>query len=245
MFFLVKPLQRLSQVVNSYAAGSYGLPKDQVSVQEFRQFVSTLGRMGEKITAQMTELQKAEEKYRSIFVNAVEGIYQSSVDGRFISVNPAMARILRYESSDDLIGSIMDIATQLYVDPQQRKDFMQQIQKNKTVSGYEVQFYRKDQSKIWVTLDSRAVFNENGELLFFEGIVMDITDRKQMEMALQKAHEEMEFKIDERTRALKEKTVKLGRINKLFIDRELRMKELKQEIKILKPKLANGKTSNE
>ncbi len=239
---LSNPLHRLVNGIRAIAKGDYQRQIAPVSQNDINKIIQEINIMAGLIAKRSQDLIESEDKYRSIFVNAAEGIYQSSVDGRFISVNPAMARILGYESPDDLIGSITDLATQLYVDPQQRKDFMHQIQKNKTVSGYELQFYRKDKSKIWVTLDSRAVFNERGEVVYFEGIVMDITDRKQMEMALQKAHEELELKVDERTMALKEKTAKLTRMNKLFIDRELRMKKLKQEIKILKPKPAKGET---
>jgi len=238
--FLRKPLKDLSEIVNSYASGKYDSSGHGMSFIEFQPFVAVLGEMGDRIKSQMTELQKAEEKYRSIFENAVEGIFQITLDGRFLGANPAMARILGYDSSEKLLESYNDIENQLYVDPERRKEFIRLIRESKMIYGFEAQFYRKNGSKIWVAINARSVYDENGELLFFEGFVEDTTERKLTQEALQKAHDELEAKVEERTGKLKEKTEKLERMNKLFVDRELRMKELKEEIKELKRKMQEG-----
>lgn len=126
-------------------------------------------------------LKQAEEKYRGIFENAIEGIFQSSPDGTFISANPAMARIFGYDSAEELINDRRDIECQHYVEPHRRRVFENLISEKGWVQGFELQAYRKDGSKIWTSENVRAVRDENGKLLYYEGIVEDITQRKQVE----------------------------------------------------------------
>ena len=126
-------------------------------------------------------LKQAEQKYREIFENAIEGIFQSSPDGRFIAANPAMARIFGYDSAEELINDRRDIASQHYVDPRQRKIFEQLINEKGMVQGFELQAYRKDGSTIWTSENVRAVRDENGAVLYYEGIIEDVTQRKQVE----------------------------------------------------------------
>lgn len=126
-------------------------------------------------------LKQAEEKYRGIFENAIEGIFQSSPDGRFISANPAMARMFGYDSAEELIKDRWDIESQHYVDPRRRKLFMKLINEKGLVQGFELQAYRKDGSIIWISEHVRAVLDDNGALLYYEGIVEDVTERKQVE----------------------------------------------------------------
>ncbi len=102
-------------------------------------------------------LRQAEEKYRSIFENAVYGIFQSTRHGRFITVNPAMARMLGYRSPEELTNSIQDIAQQLYVEPERRVEYAQLLGEEDVIQGFECQFFRKDGSKIWVSLSTRVV----------------------------------------------------------------------------------------
>jgi PAS domain S-box-containing protein len=126
-------------------------------------------------------LEQAEEKYRGIFENAIEGIFQSSPDGRFISANPAMARIFGYDSAEELINDRRDIEFEHYVDPRRRKMFEKLINEKGVVQGFELQAYRKDRSTIWTSENVRAVRDEDGTLLYYEGILEDITHRKQVE----------------------------------------------------------------
>ena len=126
-------------------------------------------------------LEQAEEKYRGIFENAIEGIFQSSPDGRFISANPAMARMFGYDSTEELINDRRDIEFQHYVDPERRRLFQKLISEKGMVQDFELQAYRKDRSRIWISENVRAVRNESGTLMYYEGIVEDITQRKQVE----------------------------------------------------------------
>jgi PAS domain S-box-containing protein len=128
-----------------------------------------------------TALKQAEEKYRGIFENAIEGIFQSSPDGRFISANPEMARMFGYDSAEELINDRRDIEFQHYVEPGRRSLFQKLISEEGMVQGFELQAYRKDGSTIWTSENVRAVRDENGAVMYYEGIVEDITQRKQVE----------------------------------------------------------------
>lgn len=123
-------------------------------------------------------LQRAEEKYRSIFENAIEGIFQTTPDGRYLSANPALAKIYGYQSATELMTRIDNIDRQLYVDPSRRVEFLRAIDKHGSVSEFESQVYGADGTTIWVSENGRAVCDAEGILLYYEGTVEDITLRK-------------------------------------------------------------------
>ncbi len=145
-------------------------------------------------------LRIAEENYRSIFENALEGIFQSTPEGHFINVNPAMARIYGYDSPQEMTASVTDIQTQLYVNPGDRKQFGALIQEYGQVKEVEYQAYRKDGSILWVGMDARAVRDSSGKLLYYEGIVQDISQRKQQEEELRRQLQELRIEIDHQKR---------------------------------------------
>jgi PAS domain S-box-containing protein len=122
-----------------------------------------------------------EIKYRSIFENAVEGIFQTSRGGQYLSVNPALARIYGFGSVADLMSGICDISRQLYVDPDRRRQFVEIMAEHGVVEGFESQIYRRDSSIIWISECARAVRDADGNLLYYEGTVEDITRRKESE----------------------------------------------------------------
>ncbi len=126
-------------------------------------------------------LHEAERRYRSIFENAVEGIYQSTTEHGYLAVNPALARMYGYASPEEMIASLSDIATQLYVEPQRRDDFLRMMHRAGQVTGFEAQVRRRDGSLIWISENARAVRDNEGRILFFEGTVVDITERRHYE----------------------------------------------------------------
>ncbi|MBI5590805.1 MAG: sigma 54-interacting transcriptional regulator [Deltaproteobacteria bacterium] len=136
-------------------------------------------------------LKKAEEKYRSIFENAVEGIYQTTLGGQFISANPAMAKMLGYDSSEDLMSHVIDIGKHLYVSEAARKQLLDMISEKKFISGFEVQFYRKDGSTLWASLHARLVIDQEGKPSSIEGLFADITDSKRATEALRESEENL------------------------------------------------------
>ncbi len=123
-------------------------------------------------------LRKAEAKYRSIFENAVEGIFQTTPEGQFISVNPAYARIMGYQSPAQMMREVTDIGKQVYVKPEDRLTYKSILAEQGIVQRFETQFQRKDGSICWVSINARAVKDEAGAVLYYEGTVEDFTESK-------------------------------------------------------------------
>ena len=129
------------------------------------------------------ERRQVEQKYQTIFENSPEGIFQSTLDGRFINVNPAMARIYGYDSPQDMLESITNIAQQIYIEAQEREEFTKLFEIQASIINFECRNYRKDRSIIWTSTAARAVRDDDGNILYYEGFLQDITDRKQAEEA--------------------------------------------------------------
>jgi PAS domain S-box-containing protein len=137
----------------------------------------------------ITERREAEEKYHTIFENAVEGIFQTTIEGRFLTANPAMARMLGYESPEELLETISNIGGQLYAEPERREEVYRIALRDGFVSGFEVEMLRKDGSHVWVSVNARAVYDARGGIAGYEGTVEDITERKRAEEALRQIRE--------------------------------------------------------
>jgi len=129
-------------------------------------------------------IRKSEEKYRSIFETTLEGIYQTTPQGRYLTVNAAFAHMLGYTSPEDLIESITDIWQQLYVDPSRRTEIRRLLSEHGVVENFEAPLYRKDGTIMWGLINAITVRNEDGEALYYQGGMMDITKRKHMEETL-------------------------------------------------------------
>jgi len=146
--------------------------------------VATIFSLQYIIRKKTREIRKLEQKYRDIFENAVEGIYQTTPDGRYISVNPTYAKMFGYDSPEEMIREVKDIAHQIYVNLQDRDRFIKEITERGIVKDFIVQEYRKDGSKIWVRENARVVKDEKGNVLYFEGFVTDITELVDAQEAL-------------------------------------------------------------
>lgn len=129
-------------------------------------------------------LREAERRYRSIFENAIEGIFQSTPNQGYLTVNPALARMYGYDSPDQLIHDLSDIEHQLYVDPGRRTEFMRVMARDGSITNFESRIYRRDGSIIWISENARAVRDDNGRVLFYEGTVEAITERKLHDSAI-------------------------------------------------------------
>jgi PAS domain S-box-containing protein len=148
-----------------------------------------LAGIGRDITArkQMEDaLREAERKYRGMVDDAVVGIFQSTRGGRFISVNPAMALIFGYGSTGEMIETITDIATQIHVNPKRRREFERIVAELGGAHNFEFEALRKDGSRIWVSLNVRAVF-EKGVPALYEGMCEDVTERNRLREQLLQA----------------------------------------------------------
>jgi ammonium transporter, Amt family len=161
--------------------GDFSRRLDVRASGEIGQIAAEYNRMLERFDAALRERKAAEQRYRSIFENAVEGIFQTSPEGCYLAANPALARIYGYDSVDELIVGLRDIAGELYVDPSRRADFVRLMEQNDVITDFESQVLRKDRSVIWISENARAQRDENGELLYYEGTVEEITGRKRAE----------------------------------------------------------------
>ncbi len=132
-------------------------------------------------------LRNAEEKYRNIFDSALEGIFETSPQGQSLTANPAMARMLGYDSPAELISSIRDTGHQVWVDPNERSRYVRLLEQQEVVRGFQSEFTRKDGTKFWVSLNTRRVSGPDGQTLFYTGFMEDITERKRAEEAIRKS----------------------------------------------------------
>jgi PAS domain S-box-containing protein len=139
----------------------------------------------------LPELREAEAKYRGMFENAVEGIYQSTPDGRYLAVNPALAKMYGYDRADELLNRVSDISAQIYVDPAFREIFRREIEQKGFIHGLEYQVRRRDGSIIWISESARAVTDASGAVRYYEGFIDDITARKEAEGERTKLEKQM------------------------------------------------------
>jgi PAS domain S-box-containing protein len=130
-------------------------------------------------------LRSAEAKYHNIFENSLDGIFQTSREGCYISVNPALATIYGYASPAALMAAQPNVNQQLYVDPQRRQTFVTLLRQQRTIANFESQIYQQDGSIIWISETCQAIDDDKGNFLYYEGTVRDITARKQIELALE------------------------------------------------------------
>ncbi|MBF0573755.1 MAG: response regulator, partial [Desulfamplus sp.] len=178
--FFKKPLKNLNDIVNSYTLGNYEFSIDYVPFIEFEPFINVLKDMGEKITAHIKALQMAEEKYRGIFNNSMQGIFQTTPAGKFLIANPALARIIKYDSPEELISSIDDLSKDFYVDASRRIELLEILSNQGYIKNFEFKALCKDKSQIDVSIDIQVVSDSSGNHLYYEGMLEDISEKKRI-----------------------------------------------------------------
>jgi adenylate cyclase len=165
--------------------------KDARFIDIFNAVATQLGSLIQRKQAEEL-LRIAQEKYHSIVENAIAGIFQSTPSGGYISANPALAKLYGYDSPQELMSDITNISQQLYVNQARRLEFVAAMEADNAVSGFESMVCRKDGRRIWVSENVRAVRDAKGELLYYEGTVSDITERKLAQEALKVQQEQSE-----------------------------------------------------
>ncbi len=173
----------------------YGMGKNLLDNPDIAGVVMNIRDVTEQKKAE-DALKKSETKYRNIFENAMEGIYQVTPDGKFITANSTLARMAGYDSPEEFIEFIQDIKSQLYVHPEDRDRFLKIMETQGIVENFEVEFYKKDRSIFWVVLNARVVKDEQGEILYNEGLVEDISLRKQAEESLKESLERLKRAVN-------------------------------------------------
>ncbi|HSB06156.1 MAG TPA: ATP-binding protein, partial [Thermodesulfobacteriota bacterium] len=144
-------------------------------------------------------VRKTEEKYRSIFEGAVEGISESSPQGQILTANPALARMLGYDSPGEYISAIYDPAHQVFADPGKRAEYVGLLEKQDVLMGFECELLRRDGRKIWASINSRRVCGPDGKTLYYSGFFEDITEHKRADEELRKHRDHLEEMVKERT----------------------------------------------
>jgi PAS domain S-box-containing protein len=134
-------------------------------------------------------LREAESGFRGIFEGALEGIFRTAPDGRVLAANPAVAAMLGYDSAEESLSAITDVARQVWLDPDERTRCLQLIEERGAVRGYECQLKRKDGTAVWVSLNLRKAVGAGERAECYEGFVEDITARRRMQEALRKSEE--------------------------------------------------------
>jgi len=218
--FLNKPLHVLQQGIARVAKGDFSYEFGEVYHAELLEIAKRFRRMSaeieareKKLQAMNKTLQEAEEKYRGIFENAIEGIFQATPDGVLRRANPAMARIFGYESLDEFLSNVRSLGSRIMVNPDSMQEFYQQVRERGEVKRFEAEYYRRDGKTIWGSLNARAIYGESGELIFIEGILEDITDRKKAEQDLADLNRHLEQLVRERTEDLVNKARELEEAN--------------------------------
>ncbi len=172
-------------------------------------------------------LRESEEKYRGIFENSVDGIFQTTIDGKYLSVNPALAKIYGYDSVEQMLEQVFDIQTDIYVERDRRQQFLALMEHNDTITGFESQVYKRDRTIIWISENVRAIRDHQGRIIYYEGTVEDISQRKAAELALEEANQ----KILALNKQLKQENLRMS--SELEVTRKLQQMILPKDKELL------------
>lgn len=176
-------------------------------------------------------LKDSEEKYRNIYDNTQVGLYRSRLsDGKMLMVNNRMADMFGYDSPEKAVAEF--VTSEHYVIPGTREKLLDILREHGKFNNFEALITKRDGSEIWFQFSGTLV-PEKG---YFEGVATDVTERKQAEEKIRELNQKLEQRVKDRTAELKDKNVELENMNKLFVGRELRMAELKEQISGLEEK---------
>jgi len=188
-------------------------------------------------------LKSSEEKYRNIFNTILEGIYRTTLEGRFVIINQAFAAICGYASPEEMMEKVTDIPNQLYANPKDRLQFQKRIAAEGKVQGFEVQFKHPTKGIIWVVIRSEAMRDEQGMIRYYDGTIEDITDRKRAEDELKQSYQQL--------RALAERLQQIREESQIVIAQEIHdelgggLTGLKMDLSLLSQKITDEKAGKD
>lgn len=242
MYFLLRrlvsnPLSYLKDGLERIADGQTDEPLKPLPQQDMNDILQAANRMAEKIRQRTEQLRDSETRFRDIFENAGHGIFQVTPDGTLIRANRSMAAILGFDSQEDLKENFRYIFDQGFITAKTPSAFENGRSDSETLDVFETRIDRKDKRPVWLRIKARQVYDETGKVYCIEGFLDDVTHQKHMQEQVLQSKENLESKVEARTLGLKEKTEKMERMNRLFVDRELAMKALKEENKLLRQRI--------
>ncbi len=205
---VIGPLSRLERYAARVSLGDDA--GDAPDLTGLRWEMASLGRT---MAEMVRRISSAQRKYRDIFEHATEGIFQTTFDGRILSANAAMARMLGYDSAQDLMETVTDTGRQLFYRPEERRLMLTRLLDEGSVTGLQLRFSRRDGQTIWVLLNIRLVRDSQGNPLYTEGTLTDVTARVRAERRLEILNRHLREAVKERTRRLAEKAAELEAAN--------------------------------
>jgi PAS domain S-box-containing protein len=175
---ITRPLARLDEGAQALARGEFQHQVPVLGQDELASLAVVFNDTTRRLRDLYQALRRSEAHFRDMFENAVEGVFQTTPDGRFLTANPSMARTLGYDSPAELVAAATDIETQIYKDPAARREMLRRLEEQGVVQGFECELKRKDGTTVWVAANVRAVRDEAGQVLYLEGTNQDISDRR-------------------------------------------------------------------
>jgi PAS domain S-box-containing protein len=203
----VRPLVSIAGSIRALAAGKKdaSIPDTDINneigdiaraAEVFRRTLVDADAAREAAVRALAEQRLAEESYRKLFEASVDGIYVTTPAGALINANPAVARMMGYDTSEQLIASIGDISQTVYVHPAAREQFQLLMQRDGVVRDFEYQVRRRDGGVLWLSDSATVVRDVTGEVIRYEGTVRDITDQKRAEDAIAEGRRLLQQVID-------------------------------------------------
>ncbi len=178
---IVKPINEMTEIAGSIIKGNMEATVEVKSEDETGILAKTFNHMTSQVRQSILEVRQSEERYRTLFEGALEGVFLASLDGVFFSANPSMAQILGFQSVDEMLAIIGNKSYQLFVNQQELHDFLSTLLNKDEIHKQIMQVFKKNGHKIWLFLGARLIRSGDNQPLHFQGFALDITELRQAE----------------------------------------------------------------
>ncbi len=213
-----RPLRIILSRIEALRAGDLDSLVRLNRSDEWGRIEEALNTLARDLSSSYSALRESEKNYRDIFEKASEGIFQTTPLGRFYSANPAMARILKYDSAKDLLAQVKDIGTEIFVGRGDWEALAEGLLASGEVNGFEARMQRKDSQMIWVSINAHTILDASGDILYFEGTVTDVSARKRAERRLDVLIRHLKTAVVDRTKKLSVKANELEEANRRLLE---------------------------